>query len=202
MCTRCNQDTYTRSPVHGITEYNVKNRGVGKEYLQTTRDCRDDPAVVDLNSCHCRLCITRPGVEVSIPASPPSGVTVVKGNFLCVSFESSTFGEYFNSNASGVATRTVNYFTSYDRLLSSLPLKIRIGGRLSDSFTYVEAFGSEGEPKPSDGKGMYGSTVVNVLQNLSKKLGVNYLPNPSLKDPSGQGLTRFATTSKMLIQTI
>ncbi|KAF9648972.1 hypothetical protein BDM02DRAFT_3114692 [Thelephora ganbajun] len=141
-------------------------------------------------------------VDVSVPASPPNDATVVKGNFLGVSFELSAFDKYFGSNPSGVTTQTVNYLTSYNRLLSGLPLKIRIGGRSSENFTYVEAFGSEGEPKPSDGKGMYGPTVVNVLQSLSKKLGVSYLLNLSLKDPSGQGLTKFATTSKSVIQTI
>jgi hypothetical protein len=33
-------------------------------------------------------------VEVSVPASPPDNVTVVKGNFLGVSFELSAFDKY------------------------------------------------------------------------------------------------------------
>lgn len=74
-----------------------------------------------------------------------------------------------------MTTQTVNYLTSYGRLLSGLPLRVRIGGRSSENYTFVDAFTSEGEPKPSDGKGLYGPAVINVLQNLSMKLGVSYL---------------------------
>lgn len=81
-------------------------------------------------------------------------------------------------NASGVTVQTQNYLTSYSQLLSGLPLRIRIGGRSSENYTYVEAFGQQ-EPKPSDGSGMYGPTVLNVLQNLSKRLGVSYLLSES-----------------------
>ena len=79
-------------------------------------------------------------------------------------------------NATGPVTiQTVNYLSSYSRLLSGLRLRVRIGGRSSENYTYVEAFSADGGPKPSDGKGLYGPTVVNVLQNLSAKLGVSYL---------------------------
>jgi len=77
-------------------------------------------------------------------------------------------------NASGVTAQTQNYLTSYSQLLSGLPLKIRIGGRSSENCTYVEVF-TQQEPKPSDGTGLYGPTVLNILQTLSKRLGVGYL---------------------------
>ena len=77
-----------------------------------------------------------------------------------------------------MTTQTQNYLTSYSQLLSGLPLKIRVGGRSSENYTYVEAFEGQ-EPKPSDGSGMYGPTVLNVLQNLSKRLGVSYLLSES-----------------------
>jgi len=75
----------------------------------------------------------------------------------------------------------VNYLSSYSRLLSGIPLRVRIGGRSSENYTYAEVFasGPGGEPKPSDGTGVYGPTVVTVLQNLSKKLGVSYLLSES-----------------------
>jgi hypothetical protein len=128
-------------------------------------------------------------------------------------------GNLVGSNASEVTTQTQNYLTSYSQLLSGLPLKIRIGGRSSESYDYVETFLDQ-EPKPSDGSGLYGPTVPNILQNLSKRLGVSYLlsesssvisetrtglityPDLSLKDPSGESLTKFATTSSTMIQTI
>ena len=84
-------------------------------------------------------------------------------------------GNQVGSNATGVKTQTVNYLNSYSRLLSGIPLRVRIGGRSSENYTYAEAFTLEGEPKPSDGKGVYGPTVVGVLQTLSKRLGVTYL---------------------------
>lgn len=83
-------------------------------------------------------------------------------------------GNEVGSDASGVMVQTQNYLTSYSQMLSGLPLKIRIGGRSGENYTYVEVFGQQ-EPKPSDGSGMYGPTVLNVLQNLSKRLGVSYL---------------------------
>ena len=88
-------------------------------------------------------------------------------------------GNEVGSDASGVMVQTQNYLTSYSQMLSDLPLKVRIGGRSSENYTYVEAFGEQ-EPKPSDGSGMYGPAVLNVLQNLSKRLGVSYL----LSEPS------------------
>jgi len=69
----------------------------------------------------------------------------------------------------------VNYLSSYSRLLSGIPLRVRIGGRSSENYTYAEVFASGGEPKPSDGTGVFGPTVVAVLQTLSKRLGVSYL---------------------------
>lgn len=84
------------------------------------------------------------------------------------------YGNKVGSNATGVTPQTVNYLSSYSHLLSGLPLKIRIGGRSSENYTYVDAFTSAGEPKPSGGTGLYGPTVVNVLQSLSKALGVSY----------------------------
>lgn len=129
-------------------------------------------------------------------------------------------GNKVGSNATGVTVPTVNYLSSYSHILSGLPLKVRIGGRSSENYTYVDAFPSGGEPKPSDGTGSYGPTVITVLQNLSKRLGVSYLlselnllvlrllarliirPDLSLKDPSGQGVMKFATTSKSVLQTI
>lgn len=144
-------------------------------------------------------------VNVSVPASPPNDTVVVKSNFLGVSFELSAFDKYcelrFNSrsvvgrwsadvlglcaydnevgwNASGVTVQTQNYLTSYSQSLSGLPLRIRIGGRSSENYTYVEAPGQQ-EPKPSDGSGTYGPTVLKVLQSLSKRLGVSYLLSES-----------------------
>jgi len=84
-------------------------------------------------------------------------------------------GNEVGSDASGVTAQTVNYLTSYSQLLSGLPLKVRVGGRSSEDYTYVESSTSEAEPKPSDGKATYGHTVINVLQNLSTKFGVSYL---------------------------
>ena len=88
-------------------------------------------------------------------------------------------GNEVGSDASGAMVQTQNYLTSYSQMLSGFPLKIRIGGRSSENYTYVEAFGQQ-EPKPLDGSGMYGPAVLNVLQNLSKRLGVSYL----LSEPS------------------
>jgi len=84
-------------------------------------------------------------------------------------------GDKVGSNGSEVTTQTVNYLTSYSSLLSGLLLRVRIGGRSSENYTYAEVFTSEGEPKPSDGRAIYGPTVINVLQTLSKRLGVSYL---------------------------
>ena len=87
-----------------------------------------------------------------------------------------------------MTAQTVNYLTSYSQLLSGLPFKVRIGGRSSENYTYSETFTSEVEPKPSDRKAMYGHTVIDVLQNLSRRLGVSYLL-------SELSLLAFQTTS-------
>ena len=90
-------------------------------------------------------------------------------------------GDKVGWNATGVKTQTVNHLNSYSRLLSGIPLRVRIGGRSSENYTYAEVFasGPGGEPKPSDGTGVYGPTVVGVLQSLSKRLGVSYLLSES-----------------------
>jgi len=86
-------------------------------------------------------------------------------------------GDEVGSNATAVKSQTVNHLNTYTRLLSGIPLRVRIGGRSSENYTFAEVFasGPGGEPKPSDGKGVYGPTVVSVLQTLSKRLGVTYL---------------------------
>ena len=86
-------------------------------------------------------------------------------------------GDKVGSNATTVKSQTVNHLNSYSRLLSGIPLRVRIGGRSSENYTYAEVFasGPGGEPKPSDGTGVFGPTVVGVLQTLSKRLGVTYL---------------------------
>lgn len=125
-------------------------------------------------------------------------------------------GNEVGSDASGVMVHTQNYLTSYSQMLSGLPLKIRIGGRSSENYTYVEAFGQQ-EPKPSDGSGqLYSafcrtyrrglelaiSSVSRALRSSETGAGLMIFSDLSLKDPSGQSLTKFATSSKMMIQTI